>query len=357
MTRHVFITKPGDNVRLTPEDEYQHAPESASNFNESAYYNLYDPKTGLGGWFRIGNRVNEGHAEVSICLYLPDGRVGFMYHRAAITSNVELKAGGAHFEVLEPFRRQRVSYTGELVILADPGVMANPGKAFKHSPRAQCTIALNYQGVSPMYGGEALNPDGSAIELDPQNAMARAHFEQHVRAQGSITVDSNTWSVDGFGLRDHSWGPRYWQNIYWYRWLPISFGEDFGAMIMTIGLRDGSTDCGGMVFTNGRYDLITDAHIESFWNEHYYQTGLRASVTTERGEQYEFTGRVFSLIPLRNQRTLDSGTLLSTRITEGMTEYRCNDRVGYGLSEYLDQVEDGKPVRAAWEVAQQSATL
>lgn len=357
MTRQVFITKPGDNVRLAPEDEYQHVPESASNFNESAYYNLYDAKIGLGGWFRIGNRVNEGYAEVSICLYLPDGRVGFMYHRATITSNAELRAGGAHFEVLEPFCRQRVSYRGELVILTDPAAMANPGKAFKHSPRARCAIALNYQGVSPLYGGEALNPDGSPIGLDPQNAMARAHYEQHVRARGSINLGAHTWNIDGFGLRDHSWGPRYWQNIYWYRWLPISFGDDFGAMIMTIGLRDGSMDCGGMVFTNGEYDLITDAQIQSFWNDQYYQTGLRAAVTTERGEQFEFTGRVFSLIPLRNQRALPDGTLLSTRITEGMTEYRCNGRVGYGLSEYLDQIEDGKPVRAAREAAQLSPTF
>jgi hypothetical protein len=26
-----------------------------------------------------------------------------------------------------------------------------------------------------------------------------------------------------------------------------------------------------------------------------------------------------------------------------MTEYRCNGMVGYGLSEYLDQIVDGKP--------------
>jgi hypothetical protein len=27
-----------------------------------------------------------------------------------------------------------------------------------------------------------------------------------------------------------------------------------------------------------------------------------------------------------------------THIGEGMTEYRCGQRIGYGLSEYLDQV-------------------
>jgi hypothetical protein len=37
------------------------------------------------------------------------------------------------------------------------------------------------------------------------------------------------------------------------------------------------------------------------------------------------------------------GAELVTRITEGMTEYRCQGKVGYGLSEYLDQIVNGRP--------------
>ena len=33
-----------------------------------------------------------------------------------------------------------------------------------------------------------------------------------------------------------------------------------------------------------------------------------------------------------------------TRIGEGLTEYVWEGKTGYGLSEYLDQIEDGKPV-------------
>jgi len=344
MNKNIFITKPGDNVSLEPSDEYNHAVEPAPNFNESAYYNFYDAKQKVGGWLRIGNRVNEGHAEVSVCLYLPDREVGFIYHRPNITSNAEHRAAGAHFEIIEPFKRQRVTYQGKIAVLANPHDMINPGKAFKENPMMDCEIALDYQGLSPMYGGEHFNDDGSPLDLDDGTAMARAHFEQHVSASGHIRVGEQRWSIDGLGLRDHSWGPRYWQNIYWYRWLPISLGRDFGAMIMTMGLRDGSTDCGGMVFTEGRYDLITDARVESDWDENFYQTGLRAWCRTERGDEYNITGKVISLIPLRNRRVTDDGRELSTRITEAMTEYRCNDRVGYGLSEYLDQIEDGVPV-------------
>ena len=97
-----------------------------------------------------------------------------------------------------------------------------------------------------------------------------------------------------------------------------------------------------MVFRDGIYDLIDECVIDSDWDANDYQTALRARVKTEGGKTYEVTGKVLSLIPLRNRRTAPDGQELTTRITEGMTEYRCGDLVGYGLSEYLDQIVDGK---------------
>jgi len=86
----------GKDIRviLNPEDEYCHKPDEAQNYNESMYFNIFDPAQNIGGWFRIGNRVNEGYAEVSACVYLPDGRVGFMFNRPRIDNNDELNAGG-----------------------------------------------------------------------------------------------------------------------------------------------------------------------------------------------------------------------------------------------------------------------
>ena len=46
----------------------------------------------------------------------------------------------------------------------------------------------------------------------------------------------------------------------------------------------------------------------------------------------------------QHERLTPDGAELNTRITEGMTEYTCNGLTGYGLSEYLDQIVDGKPV-------------
>jgi hypothetical protein len=333
----------GYRVILEPEDEYCHAPDAATNYNESMYFNVFDPAKKIGGWFRLGNRVNEGYAEMSTCLYLPDGRVGFMFGRPKIDNNDELNAGGMRVEVVEPFKRLRVTYDGQILLLEHPLEMAHPSRAFKNNPLVDCKVELDYRGMAPMYGGRPVREDGSDFPIDPEKSFAKAHYEQHVAATGSFVIGGQRWEVDGFGLRDKSWGPRYWQSVSWYRWLPMNFGPDFGMMISIIGSDDGAVRRSGMVLRNGEYVMITDARIESEWDENWYQTTFRAWAKTDERE-YEVEGKVISMIPLRNRRTRDDGTDLVTRITEGMTEYRCNGKTGYGLSEYLDQIVDGKPL-------------
>jgi hypothetical protein len=98
-----------------------------------------------------------------------------------------------------------------------------------------------------------------------------------------------------------------------------------------------------MVLENGKYVMIRDAKMRSEYDANQNQTTMQVWAKTEERE-YEVTGRVMSLIPLRNRRRSPDGEELMTRITEGMTEFRCDGKVGYGLSEYLDQIVDGQPV-------------
>lgn len=307
------------------------------------YFNVFDHASKVGGWFRLGNRPNEGYAEMSVCVYLPGGRVGFMFARPKISGNAEMNAGGLKIEVIEPFKKLRLTYDGKVCLLDRPFEMAEPSSAFRNNPQVPCKIELDYEGVSPMYGGETVREDGQPHHIDPEKSFAKAHYEQHVAARGRLIVGDETFAIDGYGLRDKSWGPRFWSAINWYRWCPVNFGRDFGMMLSVVTGDDNQPREGGMVFVDGANDLITECKIDTDWDEHGYQTALRARVKTRGGRSYEVEGKVMSLIPLRNRRTAPDGTEFNTRITEGMTEYRCNGQVGYGLSEYLDQIKDGRP--------------
>ncbi|MEY2398364.1 MAG: hypothetical protein QOJ00_1538 [Actinomycetota bacterium] len=325
-------------IRLEPHDEYMHPLEEAKTFNESMYFNVYDPANNFGGWFRCGNRANEGHAEMTVCLYLPDGRVGFTYARPPIDNNDAFDAGGIKFSVVEPFKALTVEYEGKVVLLDEPLQMADPKKAFTENPWVECSVHLDYKGESDMFGGE---PEESHEKEGEE--FARGHYEQLVSATGSVRVGDQEWDVSGFGLRDHSWGPRTWQAPYYYRWLTANFGADFGFMASRIARRDSDGTRAGFLWNGKTNAFIHDVRIETDWDEpDKYHRNL--TVKLKSGDQ-ELTvkGEVMNLIPLRNRRDANV-----TRISEGMTKWTLEDgTVGYGLSEYLDQIIDDAPVGIA----------
>ncbi len=313
------------------------------NFNESMYFNVFDPETSLGGFFRLGNRANEGSGEMTICLYLPDGRVGFMFGRPRVTTNDAFDAAGMRFDVVTPFEELRVRYDGEVTMLTDPLEMADPRRAFSESPRVRCSVELTYTGASAMFGGE---PEERAEPTGEE--FARGHYEQLVGAHGTITVSDQAWEVHGHGLRDHSWGPRYWQAPWYYRWLTANFGADFGFMGSRVARREGPGSRGGFVWDGEKLHLCGDFTISSSWTKEgrYHEEIDAELIGADRS--WKVHGTVMRLIPLRNRRTDAEGNELVTRISEGMTRWELEDgRVGYGLSEYLDQIIDGAPVGLA----------
>ncbi|HEX2849928.1 MAG TPA: hypothetical protein VHN98_05225, partial [Acidimicrobiales bacterium] len=254
-------------------------------------------------------------------------------------------SGGLKFEVLKPYEQHRITYEGKVCVLTNPREMAEPRDAFANNPHLECRIDLNLEAVGPANGGEPEWEEGDEKpDLDPEKMFARGHTEQHMRSSGTVTVGDDIFTItDGLGLRDHSWGPRYWQNIFWYRWLTVNLGPDLGFACTISGSEDGEKRVHGFLYDVPRHGAgawvpIRDVELTSDYDAEWFPTKNRAIVTTD-AHTYEVEGAVWSNIPLRNRR--DD---MVTRITEGMTRWRCEGREGAGLSEYLDQIVDGTPV-------------
>jgi len=317
-------------IRLDPSDEYMHTNTGEPNFNESMYFNFFDERERLGGFLRIGNRPNEGYAETTVCLYEPGGPVLFNFKRAPLSGNERFLAGGIGFEVDAPFEQLRIRYAGKACRLVRPLEMSDPRSAFKTNPFVEISVELAIEGVGPMFGGERLSPGASSHEME----FAKGHYEQHHRAVGSVSIEGRNHAFRGLGLRDHSWGPRSWQAPAWYRWLTANFGDDFGFMGSLVASKDGSETRGGFVHRGRELVLVRGIEIDTeFVGPERVHDRLRVELHCADGRTLEVQGRVLSLIPLRNQRAEHV-----TRISEGMTEWTCEGRTGYGLSEYLDQL-------------------
>src|SRR5437660_4259312 len=147
--------------------------------------------------------------------------------------------------------------------------MADPKAAFTENPHEDCRVAVTFTHVSTPFGGE---PQGAREPTGEE--FARGHYEQLIAGEGTIAVGGQSWDVRGYGLRDHSWGPRYWQAPYYYRWLTANFGPSFGFMGSRVARRDSNGTRGGFVWDGTALHLCNDFEISTSWvgEDSYHDT-------------------------------------------------------------------------------------
>src|SRR3954462_3973671 len=164
------MTTRGDVVR--PEHDFTHPVGPEPNFNESMSVQFPDPAAGIGGFLRLANRPNEGRGEMTVCLYLPAGRLGFAHARPEITSNDAFDAAGLRITVREPMQRIDVTFGGRLSVLDDPAAMADPKAALSASPTADSALSLVVTATAPASPHSFDTAEGS---------FAPNHYEQILR--------------------------------------------------------------------------------------------------------------------------------------------------------------------------------
>ena len=163
-------------------------------------------------------------------------------------------------------------------MLDDPLVMADPRKAFTENPydrRAPPTSTT--AGSATCSAASPRSPTRSRARSSP-----RATTSSSSRPTGTITVgDDDAGRSTGYGLRDHSWGPRYWQAPFYYRWLTANFGDDFGFMGSRIARRDGDGTRGGFVW-DGRpaapLPRLRDQHRLGQGEDRYHRDASRPTL-------------------------------------------------------------------------------
>ena len=321
------------------EDEFTHQPDPVPNFNESVYTNAFDFRRRVGGWMRLGNRVNEGRAELSVCLYLPDGRIACQFLRPKISHNDAFDAGGLRYRVIEPLRQVEMTYEGELLLVENPEDLREPQKLFAEGERVEGRASWTFTASSPVHGGEPAEPDTPTLY---GRDFSRGHFNQHGVTKGEIRVGGEVHPIEGRGWRDHSWGPRYWTVIYYYRLFIANFPNGDAFMLLRITDEAGHTRRQGVLLVNGHYEEVTDMDIITDWTAAQDPARVRIAVATQNRKTV-IEGTVLTLAPLRNRRQ-DEGRELISRIAEGYTEFRWNGQTGYGMTEYIERLEDGRPV-------------
>jgi hypothetical protein len=285
---------------------------------------------------RLGNRVNEGYAELSVCLYLPDGRIACQFQRPSIANNDRFDAGGLSYSVIEPLKKVSMTFDGEMLIVDDPNALRDPKALFANGARLPVRVHWVHEAESPVHGGEPVN---DAVQTMYGRDFSLGHFNQHGRVRGEIRVGDDTWTIDGRGWRDHSWGPRYWQAIYYYRLFIANFPNGDGFMLLKITDKSGASRRVGVLLVGRQYEEIVDMDLSTQWSDKQDPVRVNIGVRTAKRKAV-IAGEIIRLAPLRNRRKAN-GQTLETRIAEGFTRFSWDDRLGYGMTEYIERIEGG----------------
>jgi hypothetical protein len=314
-------------------DEYMHTPTEDSNFNESAFYDFFTADGSFAFLVRIGNRANEGHAEVTVLGFLPDGRAFFHFERATIENNDAFDAAGLRFDVIEPLKRNRVRFSGQVHVLANADELENPKKVFTESPLEHLELDFEYEDLIPMYGVDSIAGDKAA------SVLSTAHYQGPTKAHGTWSWGGKSESLSGFGFRDHSWGPRQWNAPQYWRWVSgiadeNNFFEGFRWKI------DGENPPDfGIVSIDGRVSFFDRVDFSTTYGPApYYPETVTMTLHTPEGP-VEVTGEQIHLAPLRHRK----GEHVA-RIARSVFRCQFAGHTTIGWSEYHDQVIDGRPI-------------
>lgn len=330
---------------LGPEHDRQHPVEGDSAWSESYYFNAYDPVTDSGIFTRVGVRPNEGTIDVGLSVWLPGAESGpgglaeyrFVREQTEMVDG-RFEVGGVTYEMLEPMQRWRITADCEAAVHGGAPVSIGLDATFD-----ALIPAVGVDGQRS--GGDASSRTDAAAEQTSQS-VGKGHLEQSGRWTGTLSVDgtSHTWG-DARGNRDKSWGPRRWGGPQMWRWFSINIGgseSDQGTHFG--GIRIG-TEAGdlhrGWVWTDGEHTSIREWRVKTELED----DGVTHRVThvtalDKRDREHVLRGDLMRVARIGYGRT---GTI----VNEGLARWEYNGRTGYGIAEYLHQLDDdGRPVIA-----------
>ncbi len=326
---------------LTDIDEGVHTPGPQENWNESRYIDFWDDEAHVGGWFRIGARPNAHYAEMSACVYLPDGSAAFTFERADISEN-GLTAGGLRWGVVEPWRVNTVAFTGDMTVLRDPWLLTNPKEAFSTSPTEPADVSLTCRsaGLTAVMG-----QDQDQHHLIFLPGQADYHYQHMTAVTGTIRLGDRTFEVSGRGGKDHSWGPRNWHAKIYLRWLTACI-DDRNGFMLTRAVGPTKQTRSGFVLHDGAFRVVDDFTMTNTYAGAPYHELRGVGVTVHAGDlELTARGTPRNWLPARHRQRDPEGNEALLRIVKQPATWEFTDgRTATGHLEYHDLVEDGVPV-------------
>lgn len=294
--------------QFTEADEPLHPAQDHPLWQESVLLHWFDRKQGIGGWHRIGHEPNNAGGRAALWSWIFNARDGWQYRS---NTDVAISAGDRHATGFSAGAALRFSYES--------------GVAHWRIADGETFAELECRNLFPI-----VDP------FPPADALAKSRFAKHFETagvvRGHVVRQGRRVDIQGFGYRDHSWGPRDWDHgMPNHRWFTGTLdGQISFCAITAQSPATGGITRVGFIHRDGRIVHALDVDVVA----HLEPDGL-----THRGGEITLTlpGREIFHVDFRSR----AGVLFQ-RGSVVMVEMLCEAR-GHGLQGYCDAEISSNP--------------
>jgi hypothetical protein len=301
------------------QDDFIHQPTENPNWRESHYWNFFDQKLKIGGYFSIGKRPATKNSGYILALW-KDGR--FLYgmdYGKFLEFNDEWEVGSMKFECGDPLKTWRVRYDDLMPDFGSETFRLPREDIIPVSKNDRATIPvkfdLNFQALHDFYNFQLASPD-----------FDHNYYEQLGRYDGFLQIGDEKYNLAAYGMRNHVWGFRNWFAPKKWRWTSVWFDEGemyFGVHKVTL---DHDTTYGAFLYRNGKnykvVELSEETKVRNLPDSPKpLPLEIRYELKDETGFSMDIVGKVLHVVPtVFQKKEKDGGTLLSWN-DKCLTEY------------------------------------
>ncbi len=291
-------------------EKLRHQTGNEREWNESYYFNFYDPQENIGGFTRIGFKPNKKEGVGYLFLFYKDDILAFQNREEIFRVPEEIRVGSLEFEP-----GWTVTFSGTMV-----GLRGNPKNVFLTFKFSEITQEFSYLECV----------DRSQVKI--AKVVAEDHYEQMGVIEGEITVGSEIHTISGLGERDHSWGERDWNAPDVWIYVTAHFNTEFGINIAKMVIKNQEIDA-GFIMKNGKNVPVERISVNTI-SEENVQKRFEYTIWDCNKTHYILRGEVLKRVQIPYKRK-DRISILN----ENLSQFTCENKKGFGIAEYLVRIQ------------------
>ncbi len=284
--------------------EKKHPPSFDPCWQESWYFNFSDPGNNVYGLTRIGYRPSKNKAD-GLLLASINGKPALLYPALG----KRLGSGRVTIDPPDMLQVDNLCFTCRSIM--------DTWQLSLKTRRVDLDLAW------ATMTGPYLYPE---VATDTGRSAAADHYEQAGRVTGHIRFGNTDINVNGWGQRDHSWGPRHWSGVGDWTWISAQFESGWAFNHWHLGAGPPAKTCGFVGDAAGNRDLIK-ADID--WQgdaQGRKPSGARLELSMADGEKRDMSFTAKTMWPLYKDGAI---------ITETFGVFSCRGENGVGVVERL----------------------